>query len=88
MSVMYHACSIDCLNLIIDTRGKFVHTSKSEKAAIEIGGRAGGEHLDSIGKFSLDQLSAAEYYEYCSRVYVATCDELRRIAAMETEVPY
>jgi hypothetical protein len=88
MSVIYQACSVGCLNIIIGTRGKFVHTTQSEKAAIEAGGQAGGEYLDSIGKFSLDQLSAAEYGEFCSRVFFGACKELQEIAALDTEVPY
>ena len=88
MSVIHQACSVGCLNIIIDTKGKFVHTTQSEKAAIEAGGQAGGEYLDSIGKFSLDQLSAAEYGEFCSRVFFGACEKLQDIAALDTEVPY
>ena len=88
MSVIHQACSVCCLNIIIDTKGKFVHTTQSEKSAIEAGGQAGGEYLDGIGKFSLDQLSKAEYDEFCSRVFFGACDRLQEIAALETEVPY
>jgi len=88
MSVIHHACSTRCLNIIIDTKGKFVHTTQSEKDAIEVGGQSGGAYLDSIGKFSLDQLSKAEYDEFCSRVFFGACEKLQDIAALETEVPY
>lgn len=88
MSVIHHACSVCCLNIIIDTKGKFVHTTQSEKAAIEAGGQSGGDYLDSICKFSLDQLSKAEYDEFCSRVFFGACEKLQDIAALEVAVPY
>lgn len=88
MSVIYQSCSVECLNIVIDTKGKYVHTTKNEQAAIEAGGQAGGEYLDSIGKFALDQLSKAEYDEYCKRVFVAACEELQTRATNDTAVPY
>lgn len=81
-SGFHQFCSFDC------ARAFMAHnpaTSDERKAAVE-GGNAGGAYLDGIGKTDLASLTEAEWAEFCTRVFVGTCDALR--AQADDEIPF
>ena len=57
-----------------------------ERTAALIGGNAGGEYLDKIGKTDLATMKPEEWEEFCARIFAATCDELRQRA--DDEIPF
>lgn len=69
-------CSLDCAQVWISTRP----SSHQEADAIARGGQAAGDYLDSIGKTDLAALTPDEWTTFCTKLYVAACEELRRQA--------
>lgn len=57
-----------------------------ERRALEDGGNAGGEFLDSIGKTDLASLDEEEWGTFLSKVLVGYADSMREIVSRE--VPY
>lgn len=57
-----------------------------ERRALEDGGNAGGEYLDSIGKTDLADLDEFEWGEFLRRVLVGYADGMREIVSRE--VPF
>lgn len=53
-----------------------------EGEAIKAGGRAGGKYLETLGRFTLSQLTPDEYQTYAKTIVTTYRNELRRLAAM------
>jgi len=58
----------------------------NERAAILAGGDLGGAYLDSIGKFDLTKLTAAEWAEFCGKIFLGATAKLQEIA--DDEIPF
>ena len=73
-----------------------IDPTPNEKAAMDNGGRMGGEYLESIGKTDLSALDRAEWDCFVEAVVTGYCDHLRDLAArdrarldsMTAEVPF
>ena len=57
-----------------------------EEQALEDGGNAGGEYLDSLGKTDLASLEPEEWATFLSRVLTGYADSMREIVSRE--VPF
>lgn len=57
-----------------------------EQQALEDGGNAGGEYLDSIGKTDLAELDEEEWRTFLGKVLQGYAEGMREIVARE--VPY
>lgn len=57
-----------------------------ERRALEDGGNAGGEFLDSLGKTDLAELEPDEWATFLSRVLTGYADSMREIVSRE--VPF
>lgn len=69
-------CSLDCSEIWMKRRPQ----DQDEKAALEAGGRAAGEYLDSIGKSDLVALTPDEWSRFCAVLFEFTCADLRERA--------
>lgn len=73
-----------------------IDPTPNEKAAMDNGGRMGGEYLESICKTDLAALTVAEWDCFVEAVVTGYCDHLRDLAArdrarldfMTAEVPF
>ena len=73
-----------------------IDPTPNEKAAMDNGGRMGGEYLESIGKTDLAALTLPEWDCFVEAVVTGYCDHLRALAAhdrarlnaMTPEVPF
>lgn len=84
-------CLDDTHNGIRSKLPKVYHMPKRqlddfERRALEEGGNAGGEYLDSIGKTDLAELDEFEWSTFLSRVFVGYADSMREIVSRE--VPF
>ena len=84
---IHWACSSGCMYMIADFKGDYEVTTENEKVAIWDGFCAGGEYLDSIKKYSLDQLSKGEAEEFARICFETACNKLADIAA-DLDVPF
>lgn len=75
-------CSTGCMESFM----KHNPATNDERAAALIGGNAGGEYLDKIGKTDLARLSPEEWGEFCALIFTGTCAELKRMA--DDEIPF
>ena len=62
-------CSMECQNMI--------DPSQDEVNAVLSGGRSAGEYLESIGKFSLNELSAEEWTQFCLCLVGGYCEAMK-----------
>ncbi len=62
-----------------------IDPTPNELAAIEHGGRMGGEYLDSIAKTDLAAMSVDEWLVFLEVVVTGYCDSLRDLAAHDSE---
>ena len=58
----------------------------NEAKAVLVGGNDGGAYLESIGQFDLRNLTAAQWAEFCGKIFRGTCAELQRVA--DDEIPF
>ena len=73
-----------------------IDATPNETAAMQQGGKMGGEYLDSIGKTDLAALSLDEWATFVACIVSGYCDHLRdlagqdrnRIGAMTEGVPF
>lgn len=84
-------CLDDTHNGIRSKLPKVYHMPKRqlddyERRALEDGGNAGGEYLDSIQKTDLASLDDHEWREFLRRVLVGYADGMREIVSKE--IPY
>lgn len=80
-----HLCSAECATLFIKARGD-IKMQHVERECAAVGGNDGGAYLDRIGKTDLASLSRDEWTEFCFKVFVGTCAELKRRA--DDEIPF
>lgn len=78
----------ECLQLPIDQVKRFHHMPRKEierfeRQALEEGGNAGGEYLDSIGKTDLAQLEPHEWNHFLGVVLQGYADGMREIVSRE-----
>lgn len=78
----YQFCSMECLVKFT----KHNPATNDERKAALIGGNAGGEYLESIGKTDLATLTRDEWGEFCALIFTGTCAELKRLA--DDEIPF
>lgn len=81
----------ECLELPIDQVKRFHHMPRKEierfeRQALEEGGNAAGEYLDSIGKTDLAELEQHEWNHFLGIVLQAYADGMREIVSKE--IPY
>ncbi len=62
-----------------------IDPTPNEKAAMDAGGAAAGEYLESIGKSDLATLTVAEWQALIEAVVTGYCDTLRALAADDRE---
>jgi len=60
-----------------------IDPTPNEKAAMDHGGRMGGEYLESIGKTDLLSLTPEEWNTFIECVVTGYCDHLRDLAASD-----
>lgn len=73
-----------------------IDPTPNEQAAMEAGGAAGGELLETLGKTDLARLTVDEWRAFIEAVVTGYCDALRdlaardrgRLDAMTPEVPF
>lgn len=90
------ACSMRCLDTIARWRNLMIDPTPNEIAAMEHGGRMGGEYLDSIGRTDLASLTVEQWRAFVEAVVTGYCDALRdmsgrdrgRLDGMSGEVPF
>lgn len=90
------ACSMRCLDTIARWRKLMIDPTPNETAAMEHGGRMGGEYLDSIGRTDLASLPVEQWQAFVEAVVTGYCDALRdmagrdrgRLDGMAGEVPF
>jgi hypothetical protein len=88
-------CSRVCQDICHRRRG-MIDPTPNEQAAMEAGGAAGGELLESLGKTDLARLTVEEWRAFIEAVVTGYCDALRDLAArdrsrldeMAPEVPF
>ena len=78
----FQFCTMECVMTFMKN-GPATH---DERKAALIGGDAGGEYLDKIGKTNLASLTPAEWEEFCSLIFTGACAELKRQA--DDEIPF
>ena len=57
-----------------------IDPTPNEIAALEHGGRMGGEYLDSLGKTDLAALSLEQWQTFVEAIVTGYCDHLRALA--------
>ena len=62
-----------------------IDPTPNEKAAMDHGGRMGGEYLESIGKTDLLSLTLEEWTTFIECVVTGYCDRLRELAANDSQ---
>ena len=62
-----------------------IDPTPNEAAAMEAGGMAAGEYLESLGKSDLAALSIAEWRTLLEAVVTGYCDALRDLAGRDRE---
>ena len=60
-----------------------IDPTPNEQAAIEHGGRMGGEYLDSLGKTDLATFTVEEWATFIDCVVTGYCDRLRVLASTD-----
>jgi len=75
-------CSIECARIFMS--GK--QLKQNEKNAVLAGGRLAGAYLEQIGEFDLRRLTVDQWAEFCSKVFLGACEEMRRQA--DDDVPF
>jgi hypothetical protein len=73
-----------------------IDPTPNERAAMSVGGMAGGEYLESIGKTDLVTLTEGEWDTFVEVIVTGYCDHLRELATqdrarldgMSPEVPF
>jgi hypothetical protein len=60
--------------------------AQDETKAAVVGGNAGGEYLDRIGKTDLAALTEVEWQTFCGKIFHGACDELKRQA--DDRIPF
>lgn len=60
-----------------------IDPTPNECAAMAVGGRAGGEYLDSLGKTDLATLTEAEWAIFVEAIVTGYCDHLRDLAGQD-----
>lgn len=78
---IHWACSSGCMYMISDYKGDYEVSKEIEQSALWDGLCAGGQYLDTLGKYSIDQLSRDEYMAYGQAVLDAFSAKLREEAA-------
>lgn len=79
------ACSIRCQKTISTVYAEakiLIDPTRDEMNAVIEGGRSGGEYLESIGKFSLNELSKEEFTQFLLCVIGGYIEHLKN------EVPF
>ena len=74
-------CSLQCARLYMAARTEDLIVTPDERAAMEAGGKAGGQYLENIGKTDLRDLSKGEWARFLEFVVRGYTDDLRRQAA-------
>ena len=68
-----------CISLLPKVYAMSTHQLDAyEQKAIEEGGAEAGAYLDSLGRFSLAELSVEEWGEFCKRMLHGFQDSMRR----------
>lgn len=62
-----------------------IDATPNEAAAMEAGGHAAGEYLESIGKSDLAALSVEEWRTLIEALVTGYCDALRELAGRDRE---
>lgn len=75
-----------CLSSVNMKKVYHMRLDEFEQQALEDGGNAGGEYLDSINKTDLASLDEHEWREFWRRGFIAYADSMREIVSKE--VPY
>lgn len=60
-----------------------IDPTPNEKAAVEAGGRQGGEYLEILKRSDMATLSQEEWLTFCECVVTGFCDHLRALAAAD-----
>lgn len=63
-----------------------IDPTPNEKAAMEAGGAAAGEYLESLGRSDLAELSVPEWQTLIEVIVTGYCDALREFAARDQEL--
>jgi hypothetical protein len=77
-------CSRTCQDICHRRRG-MIDPTPNEKAAMEAGGRAGGEYLEHLERSDLARLSEAEWRQLIEIIVTGYCDTLRELAAHDRD---
>jgi hypothetical protein len=68
-------CRAECMTTWIIRRNKMVDPTKPELDALMLAGQAGGEYLESLGRYDLSALSEDEWVTFLSCVISKYYDE-------------
>ena len=84
--VLIGACSIDCLNIIVERSGIMTHVTDIEYAAVEAASENAGGFLDKLGKTDIATLTGEEWLDFILTTYMAVCNRVSELS--RDDVPF